>query len=178
MPSGSNTTSNFNNRLVNTVYENKETLKECFENLQINRNQATVQAATGLLHMMNNEDFNFWLTFFHYIVPYVDVLYNQLQHHNTNSTSIYNAVNEFLEAIVTEINNIPSATHQEENPPPAKERKEVTQNLVSAKEVCNNITCQTKERFASTKHLSAEKLLNPYLFQENANVCYLPSART
>jgi hypothetical protein len=79
---------NFINRLVFTVYENKETLKECFEKLKIDRNQATVQAATGLPHTMNEKDFNFWLTFCHYIMHYVSVLYNQLQRHSAFSTSI------------------------------------------------------------------------------------------
>jgi hypothetical protein len=45
---------NFSNRLVSIVYENKETLKEYFEKLQIDRNQATVQAATGLPHTVND----------------------------------------------------------------------------------------------------------------------------
>jgi hypothetical protein len=88
IPRGSNNTWNFSNKMVFTVYKNKDTLKECFEKLQINRNQATVQAASGLLHTMTAKDFNFWLTFFHCIMPYVSVLYNQLQSHSANSTSI------------------------------------------------------------------------------------------
>ncbi|KAJ4436106.1 hypothetical protein ANN_18733, partial [Periplaneta americana] len=64
---------------------------------------------------------NFWLEFFHHIMPHMDILYNQLQHHNANSTSIYNAVNSFLEAIMKERNNkLPSVTHQQEEKQVAK----------------------------------------------------------
>jgi len=62
--------------VVNTVYKNKETLKECFEKLQITRNEATVWAATGLHCMMNDKGLNFGLTFFHCIMPHLYTLYN------------------------------------------------------------------------------------------------------
>jgi hypothetical protein len=60
-------------------------------------------------------------------------------------------VNKFLEAITTERNKIPSATHQEENPPSTN--RESIQNIVSAKEVCNTIFCQAKERFDFIQHV-------------------------
>jgi hypothetical protein len=39
----------------------------------------------------------------------------------------------------------------------------------------DTITYPAKEAFAFTKHLSAAKLCNPFLFQENANHRRLPS---
>jgi len=42
--------------------------------------------------------------------------YAQLEHRNANSTSIYNSVNEFLEALTTERNKVPSTTHKQEKP--------------------------------------------------------------
>ena len=81
---------------VNTVYKNKETLKECFEKLQSMRKEATVRAATGMLCMMTDKGLNFRLTFFHCIMPHLYTLYNQLQCSNANSTSTYNAGMNFL----------------------------------------------------------------------------------
>lgn len=83
-------------------------------------------------------------------------------------------MNEFLEVITTDRNKVLSATHQEESPPPAKEWKESTQNFAFVKEVCSTIACQAKEKFVFTKHKSAEKLFNPFLFQENTNDSCLP----
>ena len=71
----------------------------------------------------------------------VDVLYKQVQCHNADSTSNYIAVNEFLEVITTDRNKVPSATHQEESPQPAKEWTESTQNFAFVKEVCSTIAC-------------------------------------
>lgn len=152
---------------MNTVFENKESLIVCFEKLQIDQNHSTVQAAAGILRMLNDQDFNFWLEFSHHIMSHVDILYNQLQHHNANSSSIYNAVNKFLEAIMNERNRLPSVTDQQEDTPLMKKRKTLSHNLVSAKEVCDIICYQIKERFSFNKHLSAAKLLNFSLSKDN-----------
>jgi len=50
--------------VVNTVYKSKEIQKECFEKLQITRNEATVRAATGLLCMINDKGLKFWANIF------------------------------------------------------------------------------------------------------------------
>jgi hypothetical protein len=60
-------------------------------------------------------------------------------------------------------------------PSSSKKKESNYSNLLSAKEVCRTIICQSNERFAFTKHLSAEKLFNPSFFQENAmTVPFLP----
>lgn len=91
--------------------------------------------ATHLLRILNDEDFNFWLTVFLEIILNINIFYNHLQHRNANSGSICNAVNTFLEVINRERNKLPSASLQQENAPPAKRRKGSIRNLVSAKEV-------------------------------------------
>jgi hypothetical protein len=79
IPWGSNTRCNFNSRVINTVYENINELKECFKELQKSKNIPTVHAASGLLRMLNDKHFLFWFFFFHRIMPDVDLLYDQLQ---------------------------------------------------------------------------------------------------
>jgi hypothetical protein len=63
IPPGSNSRWNCSNHVVNTDHENKETPKECFEKLQVNRNQATLAGARGLLCTTNDKDLNFSLFF-------------------------------------------------------------------------------------------------------------------
>lgn len=46
----------------------------------------------------------------------VDISYNKLQHGNATTTSIYDVVNEFLEAITTQKNKVLKASYQQENP--------------------------------------------------------------
>jgi hypothetical protein len=46
----------------------------------------------------------------------VDMSYNQLQYGNATTTSICDVVNEFLEAITTQKNKVPSASYQQESP--------------------------------------------------------------
>jgi len=41
--------------------------------------------------------------------------YNQLQHGNATTTSIYDVVKEFLEVSTTQKNKVPSASYQQEN---------------------------------------------------------------
>jgi hypothetical protein len=89
-------------------------------------------------------------------------------------------VNEFLEAITTETETKFPQQHTNEKTllqrkKKEKETKEITQNLVFAKEACDTINCQAKEKFVFTKHLSAAKLFKPSIFQEDANRRRLPS---
>lgn len=50
-------------------------------------------------------------------MPGVDMSYNQLQHSNATTASIYDVVNEFLEAITTQKNKVAPASYQQEKPP-------------------------------------------------------------
>jgi hypothetical protein len=52
------------------------------------KNIPAVQAASGLLRMLNDKHFLFWRSFFHRIMPHVDVLYDQLQSRYANSTIV------------------------------------------------------------------------------------------
>jgi hypothetical protein len=85
-------------------------------------------------------------------------------------------VNEFLEAIATERNKIPSATHQEENPPLTNKERKYSESclckrsvqyyyLSGKREVCFHSTCMSREQ------------VKPSLFQEITNDCCLPSTK-
>jgi hypothetical protein len=89
IPRGFNTRWNFNSRVVNTVYENINELKECFKELQKSKKIPTVQAASGLLRMLNAKHFLFWLSSFHRIMTHVD---EQLQSRHANSTIVHSAL--------------------------------------------------------------------------------------
>jgi hypothetical protein len=82
------------------VYENINELKECFKELQNSKNIQTVQAASGLLRMLNDKHFLSWLSFFHRIMPHVD-LYDQLQSRNADSSTVHSALGDVYNAVST-----------------------------------------------------------------------------
>jgi hypothetical protein len=158
IPRGSNTRWNFNSRVINTVYENINELKECFKELQNVKNIPTVQAASGLLCMLNDKHSLFWLSLFHCIMPHVD-LYDQLQCRNANSLTIHSALGDFCNAVYTIRNEIFLTSEISGEPPEFKKRKRNEDLAVLAKEVCDTFCFQAKEWFKFTGHLSAAKLL-------------------
>ncbi|XP_077293770.1 zinc finger MYM-type protein 1-like [Arctopsyche grandis] len=167
-PQESSTEWNFNSGVVNTVFDNKQVLIQCFESLQVNRNTATVQGAARLLCTLNDDNFNFWLDFFHEIMPHIDVLYCRLQDRNSNSSVIREAVKVFSNIIDEKRNDLPSING--EHFPAIKKAKSSKEynNIVAAKEVCDCIIFQIKKRFHFSKHLSAAKLLNFCIDQDRS----------
>jgi hypothetical protein len=108
---------------VNTVYENINELKEYFKELQKSKNIPTVQAASGLLCMLKGKHFLFWLSFFHCIMPHVDLLYDKLQSRTANSMTVHSALGNFCNAISTIRNEISLTSEISEEPPKFKKRK-------------------------------------------------------
>ncbi|KAJ8869112.1 hypothetical protein PR048_030678 [Dryococelus australis] len=158
---------NFNSRLVNTVFENKAVLIDCFEELQKVKSHQAVDAATGLLRMMADEDFQFWLSIFHRIMPHVDVLHDHVQNDNSNSSTIHIAVQNFSEEIIKIRNKLnPDCDELQETSIP-KRMKRSEDNAIAGKEICDAIWLQAQERFKFSKHLSAAELINPEFFREN-----------
>ena len=117
IPRPSSTRWNFNSRVVNTVFENKDALIECFKVLQTVNSHQTVDAATGLLRMLNDDDFQFWLSFFHRIMPHVDILYDQMQNRNANSSTVHTALQSFNDVIMKIRNELtPDINELQEEP--------------------------------------------------------------
>jgi hypothetical protein len=103
---------------------------------------------------LNDKHFLFWLYFFQRIMPNVD-LYDQLQSRSANSSTVHSALGDFFNAVSTIRNEISLTSEISGEPPEFKKRK----RTILAKEVCDTICFQAKERFKFTGHLSAAKLL-------------------
>ena len=182
---------NFNSRTVCSVYENREALIECLtmikhgENFTSDENdlnqkeeehfkwdQKTINEASGLLKWLEDEEFMFFLNFFHRVMPHVEVLYDVLQ---SREISI-DMVRKALDTFTTSINNIRrdlSKTSQAEStqddsvPSTSKRRKMTASQMRSACiEACDIINVQAKERFSSTGNLIPLQLVDPALFSK------------
>ena len=163
IPRSSATRWNFKSRIVQTVYELHDPLLECCSILECSLSESTGNGASGIKRMLNDPEFLFWLNFFNKVMPHVDVLFGQLQSTAIDAVKASSNLAAFLDAIQkvrdelsaedvvdTSIDTIESAKRRY-NASSIKVRE--------AKEVCDTISMQCKERFNCTSHLEASKLL-------------------
>jgi hypothetical protein len=108
---------------------------------------------------LNDKHFLFWLSFFHRIMPHVDLLYDQLQSRNASSTTVHSALGNFCNAVSSVRNDISLTSEISEETPAFKKQKRNEDLTILAKEACDTIWFQAKELFKFTGHLSAGKLL-------------------
>lgn len=171
IPKTSSTRWNFNSRLVQTVYENKEELTECFRQISTSGefNAISVREATGLLALLEtNESFLYWLRLFFKIMPNVDTLYAQLQKRETDPLQVSANIDQFQKAISMIRNNLDVETDycDAESSSSFKSARvksgsdRGSTHIVLAKEVCDIVTVQVKERFSFSGHLLSSKLFN------------------
>ncbi|KAK6297140.1 hypothetical protein J4Q44_G00317230, partial [Coregonus suidteri] len=103
LPRPSSTRWNFNSRVVNTVYENRDDLIVCFEAIRTGSlgsfDQLTVREASGYVRMLHDEDFIFFLRLFHKIMPHVDILYQKLQKKDIDAVFIKRALDSFTSSV-------------------------------------------------------------------------------
>lgn len=87
---------NFNSRTVNMVYEHRETLIECMENIiDVSSQSSSINQNTGLKLLLKDSNIIFWLNCFHKIMPHVDCLYNAVQAKNTDPVQVQDSVTKF-----------------------------------------------------------------------------------
>lgn len=170
IPHGSATRWNFKSRTINTVFEYRDELMKCVEKIESSSKQAIVINQAGAIRRMLEESvFVFWLTVFHNIMPHVEVLYNQLQKTSTDAAQIRKHVNTFQQSIEKERETMDTVIMK--IPETEQPRKRKTENIhinrtVAAKEVCDIIATQMKERFSFVTHYTAVSLLEAEKFQE------------
>ena len=101
LPGASTTRWNFHSRAVNTVYEHKDELVKCFQTIRDRGDfdAMSKREAGGLLRMLEDEAFCFFLALFHKIMPHVDMLFNQLQKRNIDSVFIAGITQKFTQSI-------------------------------------------------------------------------------
>ena len=89
---------NLDSRIVSTVFEHKDDLKECCNRI-VNTWRRTklvfvMQVASSL--GLRTGAFILYLRFFHHLMPHVDVLYAQLQKHQISPTFIQTCIRNFV----------------------------------------------------------------------------------
>lgn len=163
----------FQHRTVNTVFEHKENLIKCFEHIrdtEINDKKASTEA-TGFVRTLKDPQFNFWLTFYHKIMPHVAIFFDCIQKRDIDSIK----VGEFVKHLENAVKNVRRMYENEEsfNEPLNKrqciESGSSRSNRVAAIEVCDMITNSISDRFQFSGHLCASKLFFVEKFVQYSN---------
>ncbi|CAH1974621.1 unnamed protein product [Acanthoscelides obtectus] len=141
---------NYNIRTVYFVYEHREKLIEVFEEIEERCNRGvTLNEASSLRRALEDQEFLFGLTVFHKIFPHVDILYNQLQSRNQDSVQLQKDLVIFEKSTDNIRGQIDDIKKYTETKFESNKRRRTDDSIrgVIAKEVCNIITMQVKDRF-------------------------------
>ena len=189
IPRAAATRWNFNSRTVSCVYENKYALKRFFksvtdgesgedmddgnESVHFDWDNTTVREACGLLKWLEDEEFLFFLEFFHRLMPDIDLLYSKLQTRSISVDEVTNQLGEFKTSIRGVRENVDNITIgdvdrvDEGAETQHKRRKfDVGQVKAACKEACDTIIVQASDRFQSLGHLDALQLVDPRNFSK------------
>lgn len=158
----------FHSTSVNTVHEYRTGLILCMAKIQNGDqilNSEIIIQASGHGKVLSDENFVFWLEFFHTIMPLVDILFNQqLLKEETDVSLIRRHIQNFEHQVSNIITDIDTDCFLKCE---AKRSKNVVnERLREAKEVCDIIICEIKERFSFIGHLTAASLFLASKFQE------------
>ncbi|XP_057705172.1 uncharacterized protein LOC130923456 [Corythoichthys intestinalis] len=156
---------NFQSQAVLTVFRHKEHLLQCFETIiesgEFDSN--TVRDARGLVRILEDDTFSFFLRLFHLIMLHISILDNLLQEQPINSIFIKEIMQNFTDSIHAARDSLPSLgeEHRCSLPSLAKRHQTLGQgdHQMVATKVCNTILNLAKERFAFTTHLISATLL-------------------
>ena len=173
LPRAAPTRGIFKSRTVNTLFEHQDSIKECLDKISYEdgMDSVTISEASGLLKHLNCSEFLYWLKIFHFIMPHVEILFNQIQMRGIDSAQLQKAIEQFQLQIIN-IRNLTNSTdnnnQQRNNEEPARKRQKMTageDKAVIAKEVCDTILSQISDRFDFNDHLSAAKLFDSQNFK-------------
>lgn len=155
IPAAPQTRWNFNSRTVNSVYTYKDALKECMTCIiETENDNNSINQADMLLRYLNDTTFLYWLDFFQSILPQSEILFKQMQKRNIDLVTIKNNIQNFEKSI----QNARNCIDQTEEPAQPASRRAIPTSSSTAKEVCDVIITQVKDRFQFSNHLIAAKL--------------------
>lgn len=159
---------NFQSRSVNTIHAYKKDIIECMNHILEGdsvMSGTTICQALGHKKVLSSCSFNYWLEFFSKIMPLVEVLFGQLQHGEINACSAREAISAFEINIIKIREEIDITTCNESTDRSTKKKKlDKTEWKREAKEVCDVILSEAKDRFRFSGHLVASSLFLPEKF--------------
>ncbi|CAH1103534.1 unnamed protein product [Psylliodes chrysocephalus] len=170
LPRSSQTRWNFQSRGVHTVYENRKDLITVVDIIESTScDSSSINQASGYKLKLQDTNFIFWLGIFHQIMPYVEIIFNQLQKVCTDSVKVkkdlenfeatIQGIREQMDSIIDNIQGeINMSQGKTDEPIIKKERIEGNSRKCEALEICDAVLLQIKTRFNFSGHLVASNL--------------------
>ena len=154
-------------KTVNSVYVYREELLECFEQIEATfKDSETLSEAAGLARWLEDQEFMFFLAFFHELMPHVSLLFNRMQDRSLDANGIKHGVDGFKKQVQMCRDRVP-AILKSLSPALTKRRGNTELKLRgAASEVCDIIKAEAEARFAFNGHLKASELLNSLRFAD------------
>ncbi|XP_042242452.1 zinc finger MYM-type protein 1-like [Homarus americanus] len=166
IPNPSATHWNFKSRTVNAVHEMKAAIYEYCNTLEASNSRDIGCAAARIKITLNDPEFEFWLEFFSKVMPHIDVLFSQFQSRNIDAVKANVSLNVF-NSTIQKIRDESDAVKEVASGP---KRNCSGDKSAAAKEVCDVIMKQCKERFSFVNHLAASRLLLVSNFPKYARI--------
>ena len=129
----------------------------------------TIAEAAGLLNWLEDEEFVTFLSFFHRVMPQVDILYGNLQKREISVDEVASTLTKFTKKInrirgdVDQM--IPDEPEAEAGPPRRRAKLSKATIRAACKEACDLMITQATDRFSSVDHLIPFQLVDPRLFR-------------
>ena len=146
------------------MFENRGKLIEVFEEIEDKcLRSATFNEASGLRRALEDPEFLFWLTFFHKLLPHVDILYNQIRSRNKDSIQLQSDIQNFeicVKNIRNETDTIQSNIEENFHSTKRRRKEDTLPRSAFTKELCDVIILQMKDIFSYRGHMEAARLFN------------------
>lgn len=164
----------FNSRCIETVYTYKIDLANCLEEIMdAEFDDTTINQAGGLKGYLKEENFLYWLNYFHLIMPHVDILFSQLQKADIDAISINKYIFDFNKNVQKVRDSVvavdDSNADTSSNKTTAKRRRPEDSKRRIALEICDIILSEIRLRFSYTDHLIVSGLFHSDKFSEYRN---------
>lgn len=163
LPRGCDTRWTFHSKTVTTIHNHKDDLVKCFEQIISDESDAsTIRKAYGLLNLLQDENFLFWLDLFNKIMPHVEILFCQIQKRGIDSVFVKSCIEIFKNHIQNVREGIDDfvCTNQ------MKRKRSDENKVMNAKEICDIILVSVNDRLSFTGHLSLASLFDTTFFEK------------
>lgn len=151
---------------VNAVYENKDSLLECFQMLRDSpdSDMVTITEASGFIRLLSDNQFLFWLEFYHLIMTHVTNFFDTMEQSAMDATKSRNTVQDFLEAVSKVQRGYEDDALDDGEVHSAKRActhlGSSRNNRIAALQICDTLRTTIYERFNFDGHISAAQLFN------------------
>jgi hypothetical protein len=147
----------FNARCVETIYIYQSDILSCLEKIMDMENDSScLNQCGGLINYLKDDTFLYWLRYFHFVMPHVEILFQQLQKRVLDVISTRNYISNFEKNIEKVRNTV--LNDSEGEPSTSKRRRTDDSKRQIAIEVCDIILCEIKTRFTFNDHLIIAQL--------------------